>query len=260
MKSAPIIFKTRTKFASLSIVQNAKYIELRSDTDALHSVINLKYPHRLALRNLEYLMGVLLFLPAPRNILLLGTGGGSLIHFLSYHYPSSRITTVDNDPELQELMRQKMFLPAANESLIYLIDDASHFLHHCEGQFDLILVDIFSGSQSPDWLLESASILRLYGLLTDQGAVAFNLLVNSDHVFNLFYKNLGQQFKQQTLSIPVEGLENRIVYGFHLAPPRRSMSHYIEHALSMAETQDIDYGQILSTIYTTNPIGSGVIY
>ena len=260
MKSAPITYKTRTRYASLSIVQNADYIELHSDTDALHSVINRNYPHKLALRNLEYLMGILLFLPAPKSILLLGTGGGSLIHFLSYHYPSCRITSVDNDSELQDLMHEKMLLPAANECLAYLIDDARHYLHQCEQQFDLILVDIFSGSQSPGWLLETTSIRELYGLLTEQGAVAYNLLVGSGHDFGLFYQNLGHQFKQKTLSIPVEGFENRIVYGFRRMPPRRDMSYYIEHAVAMADAQEIDYGEVLSIIYTTNPVGSGVIY
>lgn len=260
MKAAPKIFTLKTKFASLSIVQNADCVELRSDTDALHSVINLVNPQKLALKNLEYLMGVLLFIPAPQNILLLGTGAGSLIHFLRYHYPQSHLTSVDNDSELQDLMQQKMLLPEASENLVYLIDDASHYLHHCEQRFDLILVDIFSGSQSPDWLLESPVIRLLYNLLTDQGAIAYNLLVDSNHDFKLFFENLGQLFNQQILSLTVDGFENRLVYGFCSAPPRREMSYYIERAIAMAEKQDIDYLSVLSTIYTTNPAGSAVIY
>ena len=260
MNSVSKTFKATTKYASLSIVQKADCVELRSDTNALHSVIDLKNPQRLALRNLEYLMGVLLFIPAPQKILLLGTGGGSLIHFLRHHYPRSHLTSVDNDSELQDLIRQKMLLPEAGENLVYLIDDASHYLQHCEQKFDLILVDIFSGSQSPGWLLESPTMRQLYNLLTDQGAVAYNLLVDSDHDFKLFFENLGQLFKQQILSLAVDGFENRLVYGFYCAPPRREMSYYIERAIAMAELQDIDYLSVLSTIYTTNPIGSSVIY
>jgi spermidine synthase len=260
MKPVSKTFKATTKYASLSIVQNADCVELRSDTNALHSVINIKNPQKLALRNLEYLMGVLLFIPAPQKILLLGTGGGSLIHFLRHHYPRSHLTSVDNDSELQDLIRQKMLLPEAGENLVYLIDDASRYLQHCEQQFDLILVDIFSGSQSPGWLLSSPAMRQLYKLLTDQGAVAYNLLVDSDHDFKLFFENLGQLFNQQILSLAVDGFENRLVYGFCNAPPRREMSYYIEHAIAMAEIQDIDYLSVLSTIYTTNPIGSSVIY
>ncbi len=260
MKSTPNIIKVRTKYACLSIVQNADCVELRSDTGALLSIINRKQPQKLALANLEYLMGVLLFLPAPQKVLLLGTGGGSLIHFFRYHYPRCQLTSVDFDAELQELMHQKMLLPLADENLVYIIDEASHYLLDCEFKFDLILVDIFSGSQSPGWLLESPCIHQLHGLLSDRGAVAYNLLVDSDFRFKLFYRQLAQVFKQQTLYLPVEGFENTLVYAFRNHPPRHQMPHYIAHAMDMAQKHEIDYRSLLSTIYTTNPVGSAVIY
>ena len=260
MKRDQNVFKFITKKASLSIVQNTETVELRSDTNALHSVINLKNPQKLALRNLEYLMGVLLFIPAPKQILILGTGGGSLIHFLRHHYPLSRITSIDNDLDLQQLMRQKMLLPVADEKLLYLIDDASSYLQNCDQQFDLILVDIFSGSQSPGWLLDSPARHQIHSLLTDQGAVAYNLLVDSDHDFKHFLQNLNVLFKQQTLYLPIEDLENRLVYGFCYTPPERTMSDYLERAMAMAQLHEIDYRSVLSVIYTTNPIGSAIIY
>jgi spermidine synthase len=260
MKSTPNTFKARTKYTSFSIIESADRIELRSETGALLSAIDRKKPQKLVLANLEYLMGILLFLRAPQNILLLGTGGGSLIHFLRYHYPMCRLTSVDFDAELQELMHQKMLLPSADDNLVYIIDEASHYLRNCEHHFDLILVDIFSGSQSPGWLLESPGIRRLNGLLTGQGAVAYNLLVDSDFAFNLFYRQLAQVFEQQTLYLPVEGFENTLVYAFRKRPPRHQMSYYIDRAMEMAEIHEIDYQSLLSTIYTTNPVGSAVIY
>ncbi len=260
MKSAKNIFTARTKYASISIVQKTDCVELRSDTDALLSAINRENPQKLALANLEYLMGILLFLPAPHSILLLGTGGGSLIHFLRYHYPRCRLTSVDFDAELQELMQQKMLLPLADENLVYIADEASHYLLECEHRFDLILVDIFSGAQSPGWLLESSGIRQFHSLLTDQGAVAYNLLVDSDHAFSHFYRQLAQVYKQQTLYLPVEGFENTLVYAFRNRPPRHSMSHYISLAIEMAEIHGIDYRSLLSVIYTTNPVGSAIIY
>ena len=107
MESDPLIFKTRTKHASLSITRSANTLELHFGTEALQSLININKPHKLELKNLQYLMGILLFLPTPQNILLLGTGGGSLIHFLKFHYPQCQLTSVDLDAELQDLMHQK---------------------------------------------------------------------------------------------------------------------------------------------------------
>jgi len=257
MKSEPLIFKT--KYASLSITRSNNTLELRSGTEALHSVINIKKPHKLALKNLQYLMGILLFLPTPANILILGTGGGSLIHFLRFYYPQCRLTSVDLDAELQDLMHEKMFLPWASEGLVYVVDDAAHYLHQCHQQFDLILVDIFAGSQSPDWLLDSPSIQQIHTLLSDQGAVAYNLLIDSEHAFNLFYRNLTRVFAQQALFLPVEGYDNNLAYGLRYRPPRREMSYYMQHASNMAELHEINYNEVLAAIYTNNPIGSGII-
>ena len=259
MESEPVIFKAKTRYASVSITRNANTLELRSDAEALQSLININKPHKLELKNLQYLMGALLFLPPPRNILLLGTGGGSLIHFVRFHYPQCQLTSVDVDAELQELMHQKMLLPEADENLDYVIDDAAHFIKHCDRQFDLILVDIFSGSQSPDWLLALPCIRQIGALLSDQGAVAYNLLIDSEHAFKLFYRDLTRVFAEQTLSLPVQDYDNRLVYGFRHQPPQREMSDYMQLASDMAELHDINYLEVLAGIFTNNPIGSGPI-
>jgi spermidine synthase len=251
--------KFNTRHTSLSIVRTANTLELRFGADSLQSLINIKNPHRLELKNLKYLLGILLFLPAPQNILLLGTGGGSLIHFLKYHFPQSRLTSVDFDTELQALMHQNMLLPEADENLHYVIDDAAHFIHHCAQQFDLILVDIFDGSQSPDWLLKVSCIRQMQNLLSNRGAIAYNLLIDSKYAFNSFYRDLTRVFEQQVLFLPVDGYDNILIYGFRLQPPQRKISYYLQHASTMSEIHEINYNEILAAIFDSNPVGSGII-
>ena len=251
--------KFNTRHTSLSIVRTANTLELRFGADSLQSLINIENPHRLELKNLKYLLGILLFLPEPRNILLLGTGGGSLIHFLKYHFPQSRLTSVDFDAELQELMHQKMLLPEADKNLQYVIDDAAHFIHHCAQQFDLILVDIFDGSQSPDWLLKVSCIRQMQNLLSDRGAIAYNLLIDSKFAFNSFYRDLTRAFAQQVLFLPVGGYDNILTYGFRLQPPKREISYYLQHASIMSGIHEINYNEVLAAIFDSNPVGSGII-
>jgi spermidine synthase len=257
MKSDSLVFKT--KHSLLSITRTSTCLELRAVNDTLQSMINLEKPDRLELKNLRFLMGILLFSPTPQNVLLLGTGGGSLIHFLRFQYPQCRLTSVEIDSELQALMHHRMLLPEADEKLTYVIDDAEHYLNHCQQQFDLILVDIFSGSQSPGWLLDSPSIRQMHKLLDLRGAVGYNLIIDSEHAFKLFYRNLTRVFAGQALFLPVDGYDNTIAYGFRYRPTQRDMSYYRHHASNMAELHDIDYNEVLAAIYSTNPIGSGVI-
>jgi spermidine synthase len=253
------ILKVTSHHRDVSVKTNANTLELRSNSNTLQSIINIDHPEKLALQNLEYLIAILLFMPQPKRILLLGTGGGSLVHFLRHHYPDSHLTSVDIDGELLDLMHDKMHLPKANDDLTYVIDDAAHYLQHCNETFDLILVDIFIGDQSPDWLLNADNMRRLHSLLSPSGAVAYNLLIDDESEFKQYYRDLRDVFSQQTLCIPVAGYDNTIAYGFVYQAEEQDMSAYMQLALNLGGTHDINYMEILSAIYATNPSGAGVI-
>jgi len=252
-------FKIETVYNSLQGIYHQGKLELRGKGRSLQSVINLETPHRLELSNLEHLMSVLLFTPAPGRILMLGTAAGSLLHFLRHHYPQAHITAVDIDKNLVGRLLQLDILPAADERLSYLFTDARDYIEHCQQAYDLLVVDVFDGAQSPSWLLTNSSIRQLHRLVCANGALAFNLLVDSDHDFRQFYRELRQQFQQQTLSLPVAGLENRIVYGVRAKYVARDMNANLQTALELSARLDIDFMPMLSLIYNTNPVGGGLI-
>ncbi len=259
MKDKNEFFKIDTAYNKINVTVARGRLELRSGNNVLQSAINLQNPQQLALKNLEFMMAVLLFIPDPERILMLGTAAGSLLHFLKHHYPDSDITAVDIDVELVEQLLDRAILPPAQTGLSYVYDDAARFIMHCDQRYDLILVDIFTGSQSPLWLLEKATINRLYRLLTGHGALAYNLLINSDHVFKGFYRDLRLRFDGQTLCLPVKGFENTIAYGICTPEPDTEMSLYMQQAILLSERLDIDLVRVLSVIYNTNPVGHGVI-
>jgi spermidine synthase len=124
-------FKIETAYNRIDVHFLPGRFELRSGDDALQSVIDLQNPHQLALRNLEYLVAVLLFIPQPKRVLMLGTAAGSLLHFLRYYYPEAAITAVDIDVELIEQLLDMEILPPAQAGLSYVYDDAARFIEHC---------------------------------------------------------------------------------------------------------------------------------
>jgi spermidine synthase len=88
-------FNLETAYNSIHLVIHQGRLELRGKDKSLQSVINLEKPYQLELKNLEYLMSALIFISAPERILVLGTAGGSLLHFLRHYYPQADITAVD---------------------------------------------------------------------------------------------------------------------------------------------------------------------
>jgi len=252
-------FKIKTAYNSIEACFLQGRLELRSGDDALQSVIDIDNPHHLALKNLEHLMAVLLFIPQPERILMLGTAAGSLLHFLRYHYPGAAITAVDIDVEFVEQLLEMDILPPAQAGLRYVYDDAAHFVRHCDQNYDLILIDIFNGAQSPAWLLKKNVTNNLYRLLTERGALAYNLLIDSKHDVKLFYRDLRLVFDGQTLCLPVQGLENTIAFGIRSPLPPPEMTQYMQQAVELSERLEIDLMRVLAVIYNTNPVGRGVI-
>jgi len=258
MTSNPPTFKAQTPYNHISIRQMDSKLELFAG-DALQSAIDLNNPHRLLLKNLTALMGILLFIPEPKRILVLGTAGGSLVQFFQHHYTQCQITTIEIDAELLALMHSHMQLPIADDRLTYVIDDAEHYLQHCQQKFDLIITDLFIGNQSPEWLLNAESMQIINRCLSDQGGVAYNLMIPGEYAFKQYYRDLRQVFNRQTLCLPVTDLDNTLAYAFRYKVPERDMDWYMQNALKLGEVHDINYMEILSTIYTTNPSGHGVI-
>jgi len=258
MTSIPTNFKAQTAYNAISIQRKDTNLELYSG-GALQSAIDLQYPHKLALKNLAALMGILMFMPEPKQVLVLGIAGGSLLHFFQHHYLQCHLNAVEIDVELLELMHTHMHLPKANDQVTYVIDDARHYMQHCQQKFDLIIVDLFIDNKSPRWLLDAESMQSIHRCLSDNGGVAYNLMISSEHEFNQYYRDLRHVFNRRTLCLPVDDLDNTLAFAFRYEVPERDMTWYMQKALQLGDVHGTDYMEILSTIYTTNPGGSGVI-
>lgn len=230
-----------------------------SDTGAIQSAININRPHRLVMENLRYLMGILLFIPAPQKILLLGVGGGSLVHFLRYYLPAAHLTAVEYDPQLLQIAHDRLYLPQTSNRLSYVIDDARNYVTFCEQRYDLILVDIFEGGRVPGWLLEKPFTERLKNCLSVEGAVAYNVLIDSERGFKRFYQLFRQTYGQQTLCLETDNYENLLIYGLNFMSQKKTMTEYLHNSEPLTQQYDLPFSRILSVIYNINPVDSGII-
>ncbi|MDJ0778304.1 MAG: hypothetical protein QNJ85_10600 [Gammaproteobacteria bacterium] len=251
-------FKLETPYNRLWVRRRNGLLELCSHDNALQSVIDLEQPERLCLRNLECLLGILLFVPLPRRVLVLGTAAGSLIHWLR-HYLDAKVVSVDIDGELVTRMLELGALPPADARLAYVEADARDFLAGTTEHFDLILADVFSGARTPPWMMHGDTAELLRRRLADAGGLAYNLLIPSEHDFRRFYTELRRVFERRTLCLPVTDFENTIAYALRDAPLVADLDTCRARALELGEKLGIDFMRILAAIYNTNPLNSGII-
>lgn len=114
---------------------------LHFDFDAVQSAMLLSDPNRLSLAYTRKMMSFLLFKEAPKRILMLGLGGGSLAKFCYRHLPNAFITAVEVNPDVIAL-RDDFLIPADNDRFRVICADSASYISHRGGRGkDVILAD-----------------------------------------------------------------------------------------------------------------------
>lgn len=125
----------------------------------------------------------------PMRFLLLGLGGGGILHEARKRWPRCEITAVEIDPVMIEIA-EKYFKIGQIERLRIVNEDAVVYINKKESEqkykntdFDAILVDCYVGNQVPV-TLESEDFLRiLKKCLSPNGRVVFNRIISPKESF-----------------------------------------------------------------------------
>ena len=110
-----------------------------------------------------------------KDCLVLGLGGGSAAMRVKALWPQAEVTGVDVDPLMIKLGRKYLGLTGVK----VVIEDASNFTinaHRKSQKYDLILVDVYLGSDYPPEFERDVFLNRIKSLLTPNGLAVFNRL------------------------------------------------------------------------------------
>jgi spermidine synthase len=175
---------------------------------------------------------------APRKILMLGLGGGSISTYLGRFMPEAAITTVEIDPGVISAAKSYFGL-RETERMRYRAGDGRVFLTRSNELYDLILLDAYRGGYVPFHLLTREFYTLVKQRLAPGGAAAFNVHDGSK-LYASTVKTLGEVFAAVDLfptgrgeviavataaSIDTQALEHRAVelqkrYGFRFPLPK----------------------------------------
>jgi spermidine synthase len=113
---------------------------LHFDLHTVQSAMHLEHPDKLSLAYTRKMMAFLLFNRAPKRILLLGLGGGSLAKFCYRRLPGTALTAVEVNPDVIAL-REEFSIPADDARFRVICSDGATYVAHLECSKDVILAD-----------------------------------------------------------------------------------------------------------------------
>ena len=110
----------------------------------------------------------------PKNCLVLGVGGGTVMKELINNYPLLNIKGVEIDPVMIQI-GQKHFGLESHKNIEIVAQDAVGFIAKENGRkYDLIIVDLYLGLFNPPSIRSKAFLKNLKRLMKKNGYVFYN--------------------------------------------------------------------------------------
>lgn len=178
--------------------------------EEVQSRMRLLHPHALDLRYTRTMMGFLMFEAAPKNIAMVGLGGGSLAKFCFRYLPKCRIDAVEVNPGIIAL-RDEFQVPADSERFRVIEADGAQFMRDAERRYDIVLLDAFG----PQGLPRQLSSQRFYDDCADvlePGGLLVSNFHSAARDFDACVQRVERSFDRGALVVADSDARNSIVF------------------------------------------------
>jgi spermidine synthase len=187
------------------------------------SEMRIDDPYALVSEYTRKMMGFLAFQPNPKQILIIGLGGGSLVKYCHRHLPTTRITAVEIDPDVLALRSQFLVPPDDDRLTVIQADGADHVARMADRgeRINALLVDAYDHTGIAHSVVERSFVQNAKQILGTNGVFVMNLVAESADV-KRHIETVRQVFGD-TVVVAMQRGGNLVIFaGETLHDPRRA--------------------------------------
>ncbi len=203
------------------VYEDERTVSLHFDIASIQSRMRRDDPTVLELDYTRTMMGFVLFEAAPRSILMIGLGGGSLPKYCHRHLPSTGLTVVEINPHVIAL-RETFHVPD-DERLRVVCADGAAFVAHSEPLWPVLLVDGFTYEGQAEQLCTQRFYDDCRAALSPDGVLVVNLHADAGQDL-LLLERIERSFDGAVLSVLTADRCNRIVFAGAPCRPGRGVA------------------------------------
>ncbi len=243
-----LIYKTRDEFGDIEVVDDAVCRSLHFGSEPRQSSMLLRDPLDLALSYTRALAASLLFNPAPKRLLLIGLGGGSLAKFLLHYLPNSYIDVVEMRQRVVDVAHSHFKLPEDPRLKIHIGDGGAFIRNGTEDTYDLLLIDAFLGEGIARTVCGISFFDACRQRMSDNGIFGMNLW-NGDFInAREMREDIGQSFDGNVLHLPVEGKANTVAFAAKGPSLKKRLRTLRDTAAELERQTSLEYGSLLKQL------------
>ena len=222
----------------LSEQDGVRFLHLGSKL--VQSAMRLSRPHDLEIAYTRCMMAFLLFNPAPKDVLMVGLGGGSLAKFIVRHLPETRLTVVEISWQVVAAARSFFCLPAEGERFRIVVADGVEYVANLAPSCDLMLCDGYEDGALPKALASQGFYDAAAAALRARGMMVTNLL-GRDRRLKGYIERIDGSFKGGLLRLEDEEDGNLIVIAFRKPAARRNAKWWQRRAAELEDRYGLPF-------------------
>lgn len=230
---------------------------LHIGSDTIQSAMRITRPNELEISYTRSMMAFLLFNPDPREVLMMGLGGGSLAKFIYHRLPQTRTTAVEINPRVVAVARQFFNVPPDDERLQVKIGDGAAYLDNDQLRADVILVDGYDAESQVEALSTPAFYRDCARVLGDSGILVVNLW-GGDRGFTLCVDRISTAFDGFVACLPAGKPGNIVVLAFKRSPGRLGWDELRGRARALETAHGLEFARFAQELAATNTRDRGV--
>ena len=190
---------------------------LHIGSDTVQSAMRLARPNDLELSYTRSMMACLLFHAEPRNVLMIGLGGGSVAKYVYHQLPEAKLRVLELDPQVVAIARQCFLVPPDDARFQVIVGDGAEYMARRDARADLIMIDGYDAESHVEALATREFYSDCRVRLSAGGILVVNLW-GGDRQFNEVLKRMEGVFSDGTLCLPARKPGNVIAFGFRDPP------------------------------------------
>lgn len=225
------------------VIDDGKMRRLHFSLKLVQSEMRIEAPDALALTYTHRMMGFLLFNQAPKHVVIVGLGGGSLSKYCYRHLVRCRVTTVEMS-EGVIACRPWFMIPADDERMRIVQADAAAYFAEARDGADAILLDAYDADGMAPQLCSAAFYANARRHLKPDGVLIANV-VGHGIVADTHIDLLRQCFDGSIVTVDVAQDGNRIVFAFN-NPEHPPVWQLLERtARELDDRHGLDFARLL---------------
>ena len=203
----------------IEIVEEDGVRVLQIGGDAIQSAMRLSAPDAIELDYVRAMMAFLLFCPDPREVLMVGLGGGSMARFVHARMPETRVVVAEIDPGVVTVARRYFHFPEEDERLEIVVGDGARIVPKRPASCDALVVDGFVDGRVPADLCTQAFYRSAFAALRPQGVMVANFMAD-DAKLERHCARIEKAFGRPPVLLLAEEQDNLIAFALRGGPSR----------------------------------------